>query len=63
MKTGGTDGTIVGRQCDRVGARARERERGGDVEDSHLRAGRVAPTSSHKRRLADQAQFRAPRII
>lgn len=41
--------------------RARERE--GDVEESHLRSGRVAPTDLHKRRLTDQAQFCAPLTV
>lgn len=41
----------------------RARERGGDVEDSHLRANRVTPTGSQRRQLSDQAQFRAPHTI
>ncbi|KAL5078463.1 hypothetical protein RYX36_017447 [Vicia faba] len=39
------------------------RDKGDVVDDSHLREGRVAPTNSHKRLLANQAQFRAPLTI
>lgn len=50
---------IVGRQHDKATA-ARTRERGGDIEDLHLRAGRVALSDSHRRQLVGQAQFYAP---
>lgn len=62
MKTICANGMIVGRYRDRV-ITARDRERGCEVDDSHLWTGRVAPTRSHRRRLADQTQFRAPRNI
>lgn len=58
MKTRGTYGTIVGQQRDRVvNARAQEREC--DIEDSYLWARRVEMTSSNRRWLVDQSQFRA----
>lgn len=46
---------------DIVVGRARERE--DDVENSHLRAWRMAPIDSHKRRLAGEAQFCASHTI
>lgn len=46
MKTSDTDGTIDGQQRDRDVVKARQR--GGYVEDSHIKAGRVAPTNSHR---------------
>lgn len=61
MKTRGTYGLIVDRQrdIDATGAR----HVGGGVKDSHLREVRGALTSSHRRRLANQAQFRTPHIF
>lgn len=51
--------TIASRQRNIVaGATTRARMRGDDVDDSHIRVGRVSPTDSHKRRMAIE-QFRA----
>lgn len=36
---------------------------GGDIDDSHPRAERVAPSGSHRRRLSGHAQIRAPCTI
>lgn len=55
----GRDGTNVGRTVDRAVDRAKA-DRGVEVESSRIRAGRVAPTSSHRKRLAEQGQFRVP---
>lgn len=52
---------IVGRRRDRDVVSAGDMR--GDVDDSRLRARRVAPIGSHRRRLADQAQFYASRTI
>lgn len=40
-----------------MAARARQ----GDVEDSHLRERKVAPSGSHRRRMDDHFQFCASR--
>lgn len=61
MKTKGSGGTMTSRQRDKVEvATAAARVRRGDVENSHLQTKRVVPTDSHRKRLADQTQFRAP---
>lgn len=36
--------------------------RGDDIDDSHIRAGKVAPSDSHRRKMAVE-QFRTPRSI
>lgn len=58
LKTRGSYDTINGQQRDKT-ADTRARERLGD-KDSHLRAGRVASTGSHRRQMNDPFQFRAP---
>lgn len=60
MKARGSDGTNASRQRD-IAATMRTRLRTCDVEDSHPRAGRVAQTNSHWRRMAEQG--RAPHNI
>lgn len=62
VRTRGTYGTIAPRQYDRdeVDA-ATTRVRRGDVDDFHLHTGRVAPTDSYRKWLADQ--FRAPPLL
>ena len=59
VKYRGRDDTIADRVIDRVGDQARAAK----VESSQIRTGRVAPTSSHRKRLSGQVQFRALRNI
>lgn len=57
MKYRGKDVTIAGRGTDRAVDQARVVE----PESSKIRVGRVVPTSSHRKWLAEQGQFCAPR--
>lgn len=54
MKTRGTNDLIVGRQLD-LDVAAMGQDMGGNVKDSHLRAGRRALISFYRRQLAGQA--------
>ena len=49
----GRDGTNEGRSVDRAVDRAKA-DMGAEVESSRIRAGRMVPTSSHQKRLAEQ---------